>query len=379
MPRPRPSRPPVSPSSASAPVSPTSRRRPTSSRPPKAACADPRNHRYSPAGGLPELKAAVAEATNRHSGTEVTPAQVLVTNGGKHAVYNAFEALLNPGDEVLLPAPFWTTYPEPIALAGGTTVVLPTGVESGFRVSVEQLEAARTPDTKALVFVSPSNPTGAVYPRRRGAGHRRVGRRARHLGAHRRDLRVPHLRRPRLLLDARAGPGAGRHVRDPQRGGQDLRHDRLAGRVDDRPGRRGEGGHQPAVALHVQRGQRLPARRPGRPRGWPGLRRRDASGVRPSGQAHPLVAERDPRCHRHGAPGRLLRVPLVRGGARPVHRRGDAHVDGRVGRRDPRRGQGGHRPGRGVRRARATPACRSPSATTTSSRASGASPTSCSR
>ncbi|MCU0310626.1 MAG: pyridoxal phosphate-dependent aminotransferase [Acidimicrobiales bacterium] len=130
----------------------------------QAACADPRNHRYSPAGGLPELKAAVAEATNRHSGTAVTPAQVLITNGGKHAVYNAFEALLNPGDEVLLPAPYWTTYPEPIALAGGTTVVLPTGVESGFRVTVDQLEAARTPRTKALVFVSPSNPTGAVYP-----------------------------------------------------------------------------------------------------------------------------------------------------------------------------------------------------------------------
>ncbi len=130
----------------------------------QAACADPKNHRYSPAGGLPELKAAVAEATNRHSGTQVTPAQVLITNGGKHAVYNAFEALLNPGDEVLLPAPFWTTYPEPVALAGGTTVVLPTGVDSGFRVSLEQLEAARTSRTKALVFVSPSNPTGAVYP-----------------------------------------------------------------------------------------------------------------------------------------------------------------------------------------------------------------------
>jgi aspartate/methionine/tyrosine aminotransferase len=130
----------------------------------RAACLDPKNHRYSPAGGLPELKAAVAAATNGHSGTEVTPAQVLITNGGKHAVYNAFEAILNPGDEVLLPAPYWTTYPEPIALAGGTTVALPTGVESDFRVSVEQLEAARTPNTKALVFVSPSNPTGAVYP-----------------------------------------------------------------------------------------------------------------------------------------------------------------------------------------------------------------------
>jgi aspartate aminotransferase len=128
------------------------------------AAADPKNHRYSPAGGLPELKEAVAAATNRHSGTDVTASQVLITNGGKHAVYNAFEALLNPGDEVLLPAPFWTTYPEPVALAGGTSVILPTGVEQEFRVSVDQLEAARTPDTKALVFVSPSNPTGAVYP-----------------------------------------------------------------------------------------------------------------------------------------------------------------------------------------------------------------------
>jgi aspartate aminotransferase len=128
------------------------------------AAADPKNHRYSPAGGLPELKAAVAAATNRHSGTDVSAGQVLITNGGKHAVYNAFEALLNPGDEVLLPAPFWTTYPEPVALAGGTSVILPTGVEQEFRVSVDQLEAARTPNTKALVFVSPSNPTGAVYP-----------------------------------------------------------------------------------------------------------------------------------------------------------------------------------------------------------------------
>jgi len=129
-----------------------------------AACADPKNHRYSPAGGLPELKEAVVAKTLRDSGVEFLPGQVLITNGGKHAVYNTFEALLNPGDEVLLPAPYWTTYPEPIALAGGTSVVLPTDVESGFRVSVEQLEAARTPDTKALVFVSPSNPTGAVYP-----------------------------------------------------------------------------------------------------------------------------------------------------------------------------------------------------------------------
>jgi aspartate aminotransferase len=128
------------------------------------ACSDPKNHRYTPAAGLPELKEAIAAKTLRDSGIEVLPSQVLVTNGGKHAVYNTFEALLNPGDEVLLPAPYWTTYPEPIALAGGVSVVLPTDASSGFRVTVEQLEAARTPNTKALVFVSPSNPTGAVYP-----------------------------------------------------------------------------------------------------------------------------------------------------------------------------------------------------------------------
>ena len=128
------------------------------------ACRDPRNHRYTPAGGLPELREAVAAKTLRDSKVEVPSGQVLITNGGKHAVYNTFEALLNPGDEVLLPAPYWTTYPEPIALAGGIPVVLPTDVDSGFRVTVDQLDAARTPNTKAVVFVSPSNPTGAVYP-----------------------------------------------------------------------------------------------------------------------------------------------------------------------------------------------------------------------
>jgi len=129
------------------------------------ACRDPRNHKYSPASGLPELRQAIADKTERDSGYGVTPAQVLVTNGGKHALFNTFATLLDPGDEVLLPAPYWTTYPESIALAGGVPVVVETGIESGFRASVDQLEAALTPRTKALVFVSPSNPTGAVYPR----------------------------------------------------------------------------------------------------------------------------------------------------------------------------------------------------------------------
>ncbi|MBW3573853.1 MAG: pyridoxal phosphate-dependent aminotransferase [Actinobacteria bacterium] len=127
------------------------------------ACRDPRNHRYTPAPGLPELRQAVADKTRRDSGLEVTASQVLVTNGGKHAIYIAFATLLDPGDEVLLPAPYWTTYPEPIALCGARAVVVPTGVDSGFKVTVEQLEEAITPRTKALVFVSPSNPSGAVY------------------------------------------------------------------------------------------------------------------------------------------------------------------------------------------------------------------------
>ena len=129
-----------------------------------AACADPINHRYSPAGGLPDLKEAIAHKTLRDSGLEVSPNQVVVTNGGKHAVYNCMQVILNAGDEVLLPAPYWTTYPEPIALAGATTTILPTTEQTGFRVTVDQLNASLTDRTKALVFVSPSNPTGAVYP-----------------------------------------------------------------------------------------------------------------------------------------------------------------------------------------------------------------------
>jgi len=129
-----------------------------------AACADPRNHRYSPAAGLPELREAIAAKTLRDSRYEVEPGQVLVTNGGKQAVYQTFAALLDPGDEVLLPAPYWTTYPEAITLAEGEPVVVPTDDSTGYLVSVEQLEAARTERTKVLLFNSPSNPTGAVYP-----------------------------------------------------------------------------------------------------------------------------------------------------------------------------------------------------------------------
>ncbi|KIF79128.1 aspartate aminotransferase [Streptomyces sp. 150FB] len=129
------------------------------------ACRNTKYHRYTPAGGLPELKAAIAAKTLRDSGYEVEAAQILVTNGGKQAIYEAFAAVLDPGDEVIVPAPYWTTYPESIRLAGGVPVDVVADETTGYRVSVEQLEAARTERTKVVVFVSPSNPTGAVYSR----------------------------------------------------------------------------------------------------------------------------------------------------------------------------------------------------------------------
>ncbi|TQM15469.1 pyridoxal phosphate-dependent aminotransferase [Pseudonocardia kunmingensis] len=131
----------------------------------EAACADPRNHRYTPAAGLPELREAIAAKTLRDSGLELSASRVLVTNGGKQAVYQAFATLVDPGDEVLLPAPYWTTYPEAITLAGGVPVQVTCGPEAGFLPSVAQLDAALTERTKVLVWCSPSNPTGAVASR----------------------------------------------------------------------------------------------------------------------------------------------------------------------------------------------------------------------
>ncbi|MBD8870751.1 pyridoxal phosphate-dependent aminotransferase [Nocardioides donggukensis] len=127
------------------------------------ACRDPKNHRYTPAGGLPELKKAIVEKTRRDSGLEIEPSQVLVTNGGKQAIYAAFATMLDPGDEVIVPAPYWTTYPESIQLAGGTAVEVLADETQDYKVTPEQLEAVRTEATKVLLFVSPSNPTGAVY------------------------------------------------------------------------------------------------------------------------------------------------------------------------------------------------------------------------
>jgi aspartate aminotransferase len=127
------------------------------------AVLDPKNHRYTPAVGLPELREAIAQKTLRDSGTEVAASQVVVTNGGKQAVYQAFAVLLDAGDEVLLPSPYWTTYPEAIALAGGKTVEVFAGSDQDYKVTVDQLEKAKTSKTKVLLMCSPSNPTGSVY------------------------------------------------------------------------------------------------------------------------------------------------------------------------------------------------------------------------
>ena len=130
-----------------------------------AACSDPVNHKYTPSSGMPVLREAVAAKTLRDSGFAVEAANVLITNGGKQAVANSFAAVCDPGDEVIVPTPYWTTYPEAIALTGARHVPVMTTVDAGFKASVDQLEAARTDKTKALLFVSPSNPTGAVYTR----------------------------------------------------------------------------------------------------------------------------------------------------------------------------------------------------------------------
>ena len=127
------------------------------------AARDPRNHKYSANAGLPALREAIALRTSQDDGLDVTPSQVLVTNGGKQAVFQTLAAMVDPGEEVIIPSPYWVTYPEAVKLAGGEPVFVPTTTATSFKVTVDQLESAWTPKTKALMFVSPSNPTGAVY------------------------------------------------------------------------------------------------------------------------------------------------------------------------------------------------------------------------
>ena len=265
-------------------------------------------------------------------------------------------------------APYWTTYPEAIRLAGGTPVIVSSDETTGFRSSVEDLEAAWTPSTKALLFVSPSNPTGAVYPRRRDRGHRPLGAGQGDLGADRRDLRAPRLRRGRAPLHAGAGARAGRPLPGGQRRGQDLRHDRLARRVAHRADRRHRRRHQHPEPRDVQRRQRVAAGRAGRRVGRARGRRHDAGGLRPPAPDDRHDAQRHRRGRLRRARGRVLRLPVGQGAARAVTP-GTTSGDQRGAGRDlHQRGQGGGGPRRGVRRTGLLPPCRTRWATTTSSR-----------
>ena len=252
-PRPRRSRPPAGPSSGSAPASPTSRPPTTSSRRAVAACADPQPPLHACRRACPSCAQAIAAKTLRDSGLEVAASQVLVTNGGKQAVYQAFATLLDPGDEVLLPAPYWTTYPEAIALAGGVPVAVPTDETTGYLATVEQLEAARTPRTKVLLFSHrPTRPARSTRPsrsRRSGAGRSSTASG----WSPTRSTSTSSYGDAQHVLDAGRGARAGRHVHRRQRRREDVRDDRLAGRLDDRADRRRQGRGEPSVAPDQQR------------------------------------------------------------------------------------------------------------------------------
>ena len=330
----------------------------TTATPRPAAC--PSSRRRSP----PRRRATPA--------TTSTPAQVLVTNGGKQAVYEAFATLLDPGDEVLLPAPYWTTYPEAIRLAGGVPVDVLADETQGYLVTVEQLEAARTDRTKALLFCSPSNPTGAVYPREQV---RAIGQWALEHGIWVvTDEIYEHLVYGGAEFSSIVGrgPRARRHVRRAQRGGQDVRHDRLAGRLDDRPAptsSRRPTNLQSHATSNVANVSQRAAHRGGVRR--PERGRDDARGVRPAAPDDRVAMLNDVDGFVCPEPqGAFYAYPSVKGAlGRDIGGR-VAAVVGRARRDHPRRGRG-----RGRARARrsgrpATCGCRTRSATTTSPRAS---------
>ena len=308
------------------------------------ALQDPANYRYTPAAGLPALRSAIAEVTERDSGLSVEPSQVLVTNGGKQAVYQAFQAVVNPGDEVLLPAPYWTTYPEAIRLADGVPVEVFAGADQSYKVTVEQLEAARTDRTTALVFVSPSNPTGSVYTPEET---RAIGEWALENGIWViSDEIYQHL----VYDDVRAvsiveAVPAGEPDPAAERCREDLRDGRLAGRLDGRSRRGDQARGEPAVAPQQQRQQRRPARRAG---GADRSARRDRgvpAGLRPAPAPDRRGASEDPRGRGPDAARCVLRLPGRPGAARPGVARADPADLARAGRPHARRDRGRGRPG----------------------------------
>ena len=248
-----------------------------------AACRDPRNHRYSPAGGLPELKEAIAAKTLRDSGLEVLPGQVAGHQRRQARRLQHLRGAAEPRRRGAAAGPVLDHLPRahrPGRRRGGGAAHR-RGQRASGSPSTSSRRPARPPPRRWCSCRRPTPPARSTPPTR-CAAIGALGRRARHLGHHRRDLRAPHLRRPPVHVDRHPGPRAGRPVRGAQRRGQDLRHDRLAGGLDDRPGRRDQGRHQPPVALHLQRGQRVPARRAGR------------GGRRPRGGGHDARRLRPP-------------------------------------------------------------------------------------
>ena len=309
------------------------------------ACRDPKNHRYTPAGGLPELKAAIVEKTLRDSGYDVEPAQVLVTNGGKQAIYAAFAALVDPGDEVILPAPYWTTYPEAIRLAGGVPVEVLADETQDYKVTVEQLEAARTERTQVLLFCSPSNPTGSVYSveeiKAIGAWVEEHGLWVitdeiyEHLVYDGFETGSLPVLCPALTDNCVVVNGVAKtYAMTGWRVGWAI------GPKDVIKAATNLQSHATSNVANV-----VPAGRDRGSLGRPRRRRGDEAGVRPPPEDDRVDAERDRRRGLPGAQGGLLRVPVREGPARPRGRRGRPADVGRAGRAGPGQGRGGRCPG----------------------------------
>ncbi len=328
-----------------------------------------------PPAGLPELRAAVAAKTARDSGYDVAPEQVLVTNGGKQAVYQAFATLLDPGDEVLLPAPYWTTYPEAIRLAGGVPVEVFAGEDQGYLVTVEQLEAARTAADQGAAVLLAVQPDRRGLPPGAGRGDRAVGGRARHLGGHRRDLRAPRRttaprsRRCRSWCPELADTCVVVNGVAKTYAMTGWRVGWMIGPRDVVKAATNLQSHLTSNVANVSQRAALAALHR-RPVG----RRRDAGRLRPAPADDRRDAQRDRRRGLPDAAGRVLRLPV---GARACSGRTirgpDADDVGRAGRAHPRRGRGRGRARRGVRAQRLPAAVVRPRATTTSSRASAGS------
>lgn len=308
------------------------------------ALHDPANYRYTPAVGLPVLREAIAAKTLHDSGLEVDPSQIVVTNGGKQSVYQAFQAVVNPGDEVLLPAPYWTTYPEAIALADGVPVEVFAGADQEYKVTVEQLEAARTDRTTALVFVSPSNPTGSVYTpeETRAIGEWAVEHGIWIISDEIYQNLVYEGARAVSIVEAVPDAAAQTILVNGVAKTYAMTGWRVGWMVG--PKRRDQARREPSVAPVEQREQRRAARRAGCPHGAADRGRGVPAGIRPAPQAHRRRAREDRGRDGAEPARRVLRLPRRAGAARSGVGGFDPHDLTGAGRPHPREGRGRCRP-----------------------------------